>query len=146
MHPKTPLFRTLPRPTDPQPLHAPPIFLTPLLSQTRTNSFSTTAPLSHRKRRQDNNPNRGVSALRRKMPFKPLSISPIVRTEGLPKPVLDPKRRAKVEVDPNHGLYGFFNQEKKLLTKPEVEGGHGEYDSADCSCLSRVYFILELPC
>ncbi|KAL6717258.1 54S ribosomal protein L4 mitochondrial [Lecanora helva] len=46
-------------------------------------------------------------------------------SEALPKPVLDPKKRTKIEGDPNHGLWGFFNSEKKALTTPEQEQAHG---------------------
>lgn len=46
-------------------------------------------------------------------------------SEPLPQPVLDPKRRSKVQVDPDHGLWGFFNREKQALTKPEEDHAHG---------------------
>ena len=108
----------------------PPTYLTPILSRTSHLSsqmlpFSTSTAYHQRKRRRDNNPNRGVSALRRTYFRKPLSITHIVKREGLPQPVLDPKRRRKVEVDPDHGLYGFFNTERQLLTKPDQENQHG---------------------
>ena len=45
--------------------------------------------------------------------------------EPLPQPVLDPARRSKVKVDPNHGLWGFFNKDKRSLTTPEQEAAHG---------------------
>ncbi|MCJ1244924.1 54S ribosomal protein L4 mitochondrial [Trapelia coarctata] len=45
--------------------------------------------------------------------------------EPLPQPVLDPARRSKVKVDENHGLWGFFNKDKKSLTTPEQEAAHG---------------------
>ncbi|KAL9104397.1 MAG: hypothetical protein Q9163_000655 [Psora crenata] len=109
---------------------SPSIFLAPILSPgpslfSQASSFSTSPSLAYRKRHRDKNPDRGVSGLRRKPPTKALSISGIVRAEGLPKPVLDPKRRSQVEVDPNHGLYGFFNEDKELLTKPNAEAAHG---------------------
>ena len=45
--------------------------------------------------------------------------------EPLPQPVLDPTRRSPVKVDENHGLWAFFNKEKKFLTTPEAEAAHG---------------------
>ena len=45
--------------------------------------------------------------------------------EPLPEPVLDPEKRSKVEANPNHGLWGFFNKDRTSLTKPEDEAKHG---------------------
>ncbi|MCJ1410963.1 54S ribosomal protein L4 mitochondrial [Ptychographa xylographoides] len=45
--------------------------------------------------------------------------------EPLPEPVLDPLRRSKVKVDENHGLWGFFNRDRKSLTTPAEESSHG---------------------
>ena len=45
--------------------------------------------------------------------------------EPLPQPVLDPAKRSKIRVDENHGLWAFFNKEKRSLTKPEDENAHG---------------------
>lgn len=45
--------------------------------------------------------------------------------QPLPKPVLDPKRRSKIQVDPNHGLWGFFNRERKALSTPDEDNAHG---------------------
>ena len=81
-------------------------------------------------RQRRHNPDRGVSALRRSGLGRPLSVNEVVRKEGLPRPVLDPKRRSKVSVDPEHALYGFFNSEKALLTKLDDEAAHGM--SAPC--------------
>ncbi|KAG8531753.1 uncharacterized protein KY384_003385 [Bacidia gigantensis] len=78
-----------------------------------------------RRYKRDNNPERGVSPMRRRGFKKPLSIRSKVRVAGLPKPVLDPERRSRIEVDPNHGLWGFFNEKKELLTPPDVEASHG---------------------
>ncbi|KAL9128559.1 MAG: hypothetical protein Q9217_002792 [Psora testacea] len=126
---RAPLLSSFQRAITPWLRDGPPIFLAPRLSyaplRTQNSSFSTSPSLTQRKHHGDRNPNRGVSSLRRKPPAKPLSISRIVRVEGLPKPVLDPKRRSKVQVDPKHGLYGFFNEDKKLLTEPGVEAAHG---------------------
>ncbi|MCJ1341351.1 54S ribosomal protein L4 mitochondrial [Bachmanniomyces sp. S44760] len=100
----------------------PPIFLTPFLQQLAIKpsrlDFSTTAQKSLRTR--DRNKNRGVSALRRTGLKKPLSMS----KEPLPQPVLDPAKRSKIQVDPNHGLWGFF-KDKKALSTPEEDYAHG---------------------
>ena len=102
-------------------LEPPPIFLAPSLLQTPGVSipFSTT-PI-HNKRTRDYCKNRGVSALRRTGLRRPVSMS----KEPLPEPVLDPEKRSKVYVNPNHGLWGFFNKERTSLTKPEDEAKHG---------------------
>ncbi|MCJ1389999.1 54S ribosomal protein L4 mitochondrial [Xylographa bjoerkii] len=103
---------------------APPVFLVPFLAlahpgTTHASQFSTSAARCLRTR--DNNKNRGVSAIRRTGLKHPLSMS----KEPLPQPVLDPARRSQVKVDENHGLWGFFNKEKKFLTTPEAESAHG---------------------
>jgi len=105
---------------------APPTFLAPsfgflLATKARISQFSTSAPLCLRTR--DNNKNRGVSAIRRTGPKHSLAMS----KEPLPQPVLDPARRSKVKVDENHGLWGFFNKDKKSLTTPEQEAAHGRF-------------------
>ena len=90
------------------------------------SDFSTTAPQSARhkpyKKRRDGNPNRGVSALRRTGLRFPVGM----QKTPLPQPVLDPKRRSKVQGDPNHGLWGFFNKDKTAMTKGEKESKHGK--------------------
>ena len=43
----------------------------------------------------------------------------------LPQPVLDPKKRSKVTVDDNHGLWGFFRLDKKALSTPEETSAFG---------------------
>ena len=87
--------------------------------------FSTAAALCTRhkayKKRRDGNPDRGVSVLRR----TGLRFSNGMSLEPLPQPVLDPKRRSKVQVDPDHGLWGFFNRDKKALSTPEEDHAHG---------------------
>ena len=101
----------------------PPVFLAPLLetSLKQKSLFSSSAPISQRKRR-DGNPNRGVSALRRTGLRYPVSMS----KEPLPEPVLDPKKRSKIPVDENHGLWGFFNKDKKPYGTSEEYASHGK--------------------
>lgn len=89
--------------------------------------FSTSAANQYprksvpKKRNRDNNPNRGVSALRRTGLKNPVSMA----NEPLPQPVLDPKKRSKVQVDEDHGLWGFFNKGKTVLSTPEEDVAHG---------------------
>jgi len=71
---------------------------------------------------RDNNRVRGLSAIRRSgLRGKRLAIKP----EDLPVPVLDAAKRTKLECDPDHGLWGFFNREKTLLATPEEDSQHG---------------------
>ncbi len=94
-------------------------FLAPSISASVQRSlFSTSKP--QLKRTKDYSRNRGVSALRRTGPKYPLSVS----KEPLPQPVLDPKRRSKVQVDDDHGLWQFF-KDKKALATPERISEHG---------------------
>lgn len=95
----------------------PPSFLLPSLF---TSSFSTTSPAAARR---DGNPNRGVSALRRTGLRRRQTLS--VKVEDLPKPVLDSKQRSQVDVDPNHGLWGFFNRDRYPFATPEYDNNHG---------------------
>ncbi|KAM0202881.1 hypothetical protein ACHAPA_000692 [Fusarium lateritium] len=83
----------------------------------RLACFSTTAPQCKR-RTKDNNKKRGVSSLYGSGPREPLSMSNI----PLPKPV---EHKPKIEVDPNHGLWGFFPGQGKLLATPKETEGHG---------------------
>lgn len=106
----------------------PPIFLAPSIASMpqslhQRSSFSTTATLSARKKsKPDGNPHRGESALRRTGLRYPNGMS----KQPLPQPVLDPSRRTKIQVDPDHGLWGFFNKERKALTPPggDRQGGN----------------------
>lgn len=103
----------------------PPAFLAPCLasikhppSTPQTALFSTTETAFYPR---DYNRNRGVSALRRTGVRQPLSVS----KEPLPQPVLDPKKRDRVKVDANHGLWAFFNQARTVLSTPEQDNAHG---------------------
>ena len=133
----------------------PPVFLAPLLASVpiplrQRNGFSTTAAFCGRRvfrKRKDNNPHRGESALRRTGPRVLLGMS----KEPLPQPVLDPARRTKVQVDPNHGLWGFFNSDKKPLSTPEEDYAHGiillrhqEFTEADYLLPGRAWRADEL--
>ncbi|KAI9821222.1 MAG: 54S ribosomal protein L4 mitochondrial [Pycnora praestabilis] len=107
-----------------------PVFLVPTFSSVKPvlnpqgSPFSTSqSPCFPR----DHNRNRGVSPVRRTGPRQPLSVS----KEPLPQPVLDPKKRSKVAVDANHGLWQFFNKEKKPLSTPEEDHEHGRAWSAE---------------
>lgn len=105
----------------------PPTFLAPsLATATRTPSchaqFSTSPAVYHR-RRKGVNPNRGVSPLRR----TGLQFAVGMSKYPLPKPVLDPKKRTPYVVYDSHGLWGFFNKKRTLLTEPSEERNHGMY-------------------
>jgi large subunit ribosomal protein L47 len=95
----------------------PPAFLLPSIF---TSSFSTTSSASARR---DGNPNRGVSALRRTGLRRRQTLS--VKPEDLPKPVIDSKQRSQVDVDPNHGLWGFFNRDQFPFATPDYDNSHG---------------------
>ena len=112
--------------------HLPPTFLAPLISSLtlrnhalRNHDFhpfsSTPIPQKRMKRprRRDSNPERGVSALRRTGLRNPVSMA----RYPLPEPVLE--RKTKIEVDPNHGLWGFFNEKKTRFNTPEEDSNFG---------------------
>lgn len=82
------------------------------------SSFSTSTKTSYPR---DNNRERGVSTVRRTGVRQPLSVS----KEPLPVPVLDPKKRTKVTVDENHGLWQFFHSKSKSINTPEEDYAHG---------------------
>ena len=69
---------------------------------------------------RDNNRNRGVSAIHRKYPKDPLSVSKV----PLPEPAA-PEEKRPVTVDSDHGLYGFFAKGGKVLPTPEEDVEHG---------------------
>ncbi|KAI5783879.1 mitochondrial 39-S ribosomal protein L47 (MRP-L47)-domain-containing protein [Peziza echinospora] len=90
------------------------------LSYVPVATFHDSATLAVRTYR-DANKSRGVSAIHRKYPKPPLSISKF----PLPEPVLDSKTKSAVQVDQEHGLYGFFMAGKKVLPTPEEDHKHG---------------------
>ena len=106
-------------------LDVPPTFLAPALQYPHTRAtlvshFSTSTARCIKTK--DYSKNRGVSALRRTGLKRPVSMS----KEPLPQPVLDPAKRSKPKGDENHGLWGFFNKNKRSLTRPEDENAHGK--------------------
>ncbi|KAI4140246.1 MAG: hypothetical protein L6R39_005882 [Caloplaca ligustica] len=114
--------RTRRCPSDVQGL--PLVFLAPLFSSTArtTAAFPTSSPTAQRRiRRRDNNPDRGVSALRR----TGLKYRVEMSSQPLPRPVTNPNKRSKVFVDPDHGLWGFFRDDKKALSTPEQTDAFG---------------------
>lgn len=88
--------------------------------QCQISRFSTTP--SQAGPNGDRNKKRGVSALRRTGPRYPSAVS----REPLPRPVTDPERRSKIKVNEKHGLWQFFDKEKKAFEAPEVVAEHGE--------------------
>lgn len=48
-----------------------------------------------------------------------------VKKEDLPKPVLSRKLKTPVKGDPQHGLWGFFNKDRRLIATPEEDLAHG---------------------
>ena len=86
--------------------------------------FHSPAALQARKlQTRDGNKNRGVSAIHRRYPKDPLSVSKV----PLPEPEAAEEKRAEM-VDTGHGLYGFF-RDGKVLPAPEEDYRHGT-DSA----------------
>ncbi|KAK6521945.1 54S ribosomal protein L4 mitochondrial [Arthrobotrys megalospora] len=69
------------------------------------------------------NRSRGASALRRK-PY-PGRVSLQYLGEDLPRPVTDPSKHTEVVTSPDHGLWGFFNQERVSIPTPEEDHRHG---------------------
>jgi len=98
----------------------PPPFLLPAFSTTQAAPFSSTTA---QHARRDNNPSRGVSALRRTGLNRRQKLT--VKLSNLPKPVLDPARRSTIEVDENHGLYEFLPRSRAAMSTPEELNAHG---------------------
>ena len=70
---------------------------------------------------REKNKKRGVSAIR--------STGPRVKSQvykfPLPEPNLDPSRRAEFKTNPNHGLWGFFNETRQAMIPAEDESAFG---------------------
>jgi large subunit ribosomal protein L47 len=66
---------------------------------------------------------------------------------ALPKPVLDPAQRSNVEVDPDHGLWDFFNAERTALSTPLELSNYGrawevkELRNKDWEDLWRLWWV-----
>jgi large subunit ribosomal protein L47 len=119
-----PVVKTLFNPAKAQ--HIPPAFLIPslLAPVQQKSSFSSTTSTFYPR---DNNRERGVSTIRRTGLRQPLSVS----KTPLPKPVLDPSKRSKVDVDEDHGLWEFFHSKDKPMNTPEEDSDHGRYWCAE---------------
>ncbi|KAL9079672.1 MAG: hypothetical protein Q9157_001448 [Trypethelium eluteriae] len=101
-----------------------PTFLIPGLCPPKSSKvpslpFSTTA----QRLKRDKSRNRGVSAihatgLRRRQTLH-------VKKEDLPTPVLDRTKHSKIQIDPDHGLWQFFNDKRSALTSPDEDHAHG---------------------
>ncbi|KAI9732581.1 MAG: 54S ribosomal protein L4 mitochondrial [Cirrosporium novae-zelandiae] len=106
-----------------RPFSSLPAYLVPALAKSYTSISSRRCPFSTSSRTafpRDRNPNRGVSALHRTGTRYPLSVS----KDPLPQPA-NIEARPLPETDPNHGLWGFFNEDKKALASPENLYSHG---------------------
>nr|OQO20561.1 hypothetical protein B0A51_10437 [Rachicladosporium sp. CCFEE 5018] len=115
------IFSSLLQSTSHRSTALPPPFLLPAFAQ--NTPFSTTSPVSSKPTKKWNNSTRGMSAIKRSGLNKRIKLS--VDLVKLPRPVLDPSLRSTVEVDPNHGLYGFFNSTRDALMTPEQLHAHG---------------------
>ncbi|KAF2705678.1 hypothetical protein K504DRAFT_414687 [Pleomassaria siparia CBS 279.74] len=102
-------------------------FLAPSLQHARTAPrrspiarFSTSPALWKR----DNNKNRGLSVLRHTglRPRQTLSVKS-EKNFKLPKPVVVEQ---VIQGDENHGLWGFFPDDRRLLMTPSEESRHGK--------------------
>ncbi|KAI5836841.1 mitochondrial 39-S ribosomal protein L47 (MRP-L47)-domain-containing protein [Morchella snyderi] len=83
-------------------------------------SFSTTASSAFTRLNRDRSKLRGVSALRR----SPKKIALAAAKFPLPEPVKLEDHKDKLEVNPNHGLWGFF-ADRQALPTPLEDSEHG---------------------
>ncbi|EEQ29320.1 54S ribosomal protein L4 mitochondrial [Microsporum canis] len=97
----------------PPPFLAPALYA-PIITLSQSSKFSTSHSF------QDRNKQRGVSVIHRSGLKHRLSAS------KFPLPVPEhPERREARDVNPNHGLWGFFLPNKEVFPTPEQEYSHG---------------------
>ncbi|KAK2881773.1 54S ribosomal protein L4 mitochondrial [Arthroderma sp. PD_2] len=97
----------------PPPFLAPALY-SPIITLSQHSKFSTSSSF------QDRNKLRGVSAIHRSGLRHRLTASKY----PLPKPE-NPARHEMRDVNPNHGLWGFFLPNKEDFPTPEQEYSHG---------------------
>ncbi|KAF2805802.1 MRP-L47-domain-containing protein [Mytilinidion resinicola] len=100
-------------------------FLAPSLPTARSTPRSSVSRFSTSSSQwaRDNNKNRGVSEVRATGLRKRQTLH--VTVDDLPIPIPKEKFTTKIPVDENHGLWGFFNKEKRLLATPDEDAAHG---------------------
>lgn len=107
-----------------------PLFLAPAFTETAlppstVRCFSsTTCKLARRRGQRDMNKSRGVSAIRSTGTRRPLSVNFLYEELPVPRPESE-RPLEDFPINPNHGLYGFFNKERQVVLNDEAEGVHG---------------------
>lgn len=124
----------------PSRVELPPSFLAPalhfpLIPSFQTSRFSTSPAVAAR----DKSKQRGVSAIHRTGPRRPLLVS----KRPLPRPVGNPEKRAAT---PDHGLWGFFSDDKATLMRPDVEFSHGMLDTLGNPCHKVENWLTSMRC
>lgn len=114
-----------------------PIFLAPAFARPArpsslapalfSRSYASKPQSLSQRPKKDNNKQRGVSAIRRTGP----RVMRGLWQYPLPEPVARDHRGTTPEYEDvqNHGLWGFFNQDRKAMIVPEEEASHGKLDS-----------------
>jgi large subunit ribosomal protein L47 len=103
-----------------------PLFLAPAFAQPQPitptlvhiRSLSSTSPLSGRRQ---NHRKRGTDGKRKALIKYPRRIT----NNFLPKPVANPDRETGFYLNPNHGLWGFFDEDRKAIRPPDQDAAHG---------------------